>query len=111
MNTTQKTLLLSAVAGILGVAIAAGPSSAGEKMMKDGGKAEKETSANKCSGKMSADSIECHGVNKCAGKGKCGGEGHGCAGSNSCKGQGWLPMPKDSCLAIEGGSLTPVKKG
>jgi len=53
-----------------------------------------------------AEVTKCYGVNKCKGFGKCGGSGHDCAGKNSCKGQGWLLMPKDSCLALDGGSLT-----
>src|SRR5687767_10418392 len=103
-----KAMLAAAVAGILGAATA--PVQAKEmpkeKKASDG--------AHKCSGagcggmKVASaggsDSVSCWGVNKCSGTGKCGGpEGNSCAGTNSCKGKGWLPMPKDSCLAIDGG--------
>jgi hypothetical protein len=99
-----KALLAAAVAGICAggalpvIAHAGGK----DKKMADG--------AAKCGG-MKSDAVNCYGVNKCKGAGKCGGEGSTCAGTNSCKGMGWLPMPKDSCLGIEGGSLTPAKKG
>lgn len=81
-------LLTAAVAGLVGSAVVSAPSFAKDKPAKD---------------------VKCYGVNKCKGFGKCGGPGHECAGQNSCKGQGWLPMPKDSCLAIEGGVLEPIK--
>ncbi len=53
---------------------------------------------------------KCYGVNKCKGVGACGGKNHSCHGKNECKGQGWLSIDKDTCLKIEGGSLTPVEK-
>ncbi len=53
-----------------------------------------------------AQDVQCYGVNKCKGTGDCGGKGHGCAGINACKGQGWVTMAKDTCLKMEGGSLT-----
>jgi len=86
-------LLKAAVAGLIGAAVVATPSSA-----KDGKTAKKDGDKN----------VKCYGVNKCKGSGKCGGAGHECAGGNACKGPGWLMMPKDSCLALEGGSLTPI---
>ncbi|MCW5829987.1 MAG: hypothetical protein KIT79_11810 [Deltaproteobacteria bacterium] len=49
----------------------------------------------------------CYGVNKCKGVGACGGKDHTCHGKNACKGQGWLIIDKETCLKIEGGSLTP----
>lgn len=52
---------------------------------------------------------QCYGVNKCKGTGACGGQGHSCHGQNACKGQGWLSIDADTCLKIEGGSLTPVE--
>lgn len=91
--TKGNMLLKAAVAGIVGVAVASAPSWAKESKAKKG-------DAN----------VKCYGVNKCGGHGKCGGPGHECAGKNSCKGQGWLPMPKDSCENIEGGSLKPKSK-
>ncbi len=92
---TNKVLLAAAVAGILG---AAGAVHADDmKMDKSMGK-----------GAKTSDSVHCYGVNSCSGKGKCGGPGGAsCAGTNKCKGQGWLPMPKDSCTAIDGGSTEP----
>ena len=64
----------------------------------------------KADAKAASSDVSCYGINKCKGAGKCGGaDGSSCAGTNSCKGMGWLSMPKDSCLAIEGGSLTPKK--
>jgi uncharacterized membrane protein len=88
-------LLAAAVAGLMSLTAAAAV--AGDKPAK------------KMSGKDADKSVHCYGVNKCKGMGKCGGQGHGCAGSNSCKGQGWLPMPKSSCEAIEGGTTTEPK--
>lgn len=55
-----------------------------------------------------AEDVACYGVNKCKGAGACAGKA-GCAGHNSCKGQGFVKVSKEACLAIEGGSLTPVK--
>ncbi len=94
MQNKGRMLLAAAVAGILGASVVQAAEKKDMKMKKAGN-----------------ENVECYGVNKCAGTGKCGGEGHSCAGTNSCKGMGWLSMPKDSCLAIEGGSLTPIKKG
>ena len=87
----KNMLLKAAVAGLMGAAVVAAPSFA--KDGKGAAKAEKDGN------------VKCYGVNKCKAMGKCGGAGHECAGQNTCKGQGWLKMPKDSCLAIEGGSL------
>ncbi len=79
----RSMLVKAAVAGLMGAAVAATPSFA-----KDA-KAKKKTKD---------ENVKCYGVNSCAGHGK---------DKNSCKGLGWLPMPKDSCLNIEGGSLEP----
>ncbi len=57
-------------------------------------------------GTASADS--CYGVNACKGQGDCGAAGHSCAGKNGCKGQGSLELPKETCLKIQGGSLTAL---
>ncbi|MBI5246231.1 MAG: hypothetical protein HY923_03555 [Elusimicrobia bacterium] len=54
--------------------------------------------------KDAKDEVKCYGVNKCAGHNKCAGAGNACAGKNACKGKGWLPMPKESCDNIEGGT-------
>ena len=110
--TKRQALLAAAVAGIVGAAGAVNPSVAfaGDKGKKEDGKHKCGGKAS-CGGAKSDGSVNCYGVNKCKGTGKCGGaEGGACAGTNSCKGMGWLPMPKDSCLAIEGGSLEPKKK-
>lgn len=53
-----------------------------------------------------AEDVKCYGVNKCKGTGDCGGKGSSCHGTNACKGHGWLSMPEDVCLKIEGGRLT-----
>lgn len=53
----------------------------------------------------------CWGVNRCKGTGDCGAAGcrqSGCHGSNACKGQGFLRINPDTCLKIQGGSLTKV---
>ncbi|HVE15064.1 MAG TPA: DUF2282 domain-containing protein [Elusimicrobiota bacterium] len=89
----RNLLLNAAVAGLMGAAVVAAPAMAAKDGKMKKGDAEKN--------------VKCYGVNKCSGLGKCGQAGHECAGKNTCKGAGWLMMPKDSCLAIEGGSLTP----
>lgn len=53
---------------------------------------------------------KCYGVNKCHGTGACGGKGHACAGKNACGGQGWLEIDAETCLKINGGSLTPAEE-
>jgi len=91
-KTANKALLGAAVAGIMGACIMAAPSAVSAKRMK------------------APKLIKCFGVNKCAGFGSCGGQGHKCAGKNSCKGLGWLLMPKKSCEALAGGSVgAPAK--
>lgn len=55
--------------------------------------------------------VHCYGINKCQGTGECGGKGHGCAGKNECAGQGWIELPEDTCLKIQGGRLTPEEEG
>ena len=94
IKSHKSKLLAAAAAGLLGAALA-GTASADDApaKAKKGGK--------------SSELVKCYGVNKCAGSGKCGGSGHACGGKNACKGQGWLKMPKESCDAIEGGSVTP----
>lgn len=49
----------------------------------------------------------CYGVNKCKGTGDCGGPGHGCANQNACKRKGYIDMDKNTCLKLDGGTLTP----
>lgn len=53
-----------------------------------------------------AEDVACYGVNKCKGTGDCGSKGASCHGTNACKGQGFLMLPSDTCLKIEGGRLT-----
>jgi hypothetical protein len=51
----------------------------------------------------------CWGINKCKGQGSCSATGRredGCSGSNSCRRQGFLRIEPETCLKIEGGSLT-----
>lgn len=104
----NRALLMAAVAGMLGAAGMANPG-----VVQAGSKSKAEMGDHKCGGKgkcasaNKAGNINCYGVNKCAGTGKCGAS---CAGTNKCKGMGWLPMPEDSCLALENGSLEPVQK-
>jgi hypothetical protein len=86
MNSRSRTLLAAALAGML-----AAPAvfSAEEEKKKDEGQ-------------------PCWGINKCKGLGDCGAEGcrtSGCHGSNGCKGKGFLRLPADSCLKIQGGRL------
>lgn len=88
-------LLAAAVAGLMSLTAAAAMAG--------------KTPAKKSSAKDKDKTVQCYGVNKCKGMGKCSGQGHDCAGMNSCKGQGWLPMPKSSCEAIEGGTTTEPK--
>lgn len=57
-------------------------------------------------GVAQAGDAQCYGVNKCKGTGDCGGKGSACAGTNSCKGKGWLSMSKETCLKINGGTLS-----
>ena len=49
---------------------------------------------------------ECHGINKCKGKGQCGGPGWECAGNNDCKGKGWLTTTAAVCKK-NGGTFKP----
>lgn len=77
----RSMLIRAAVAGLVGATVAT------PALAKDS-KAKK---------KAADENVKCYGVNKCAGFG----------GHNSCKGLGYLMMPKESCLNIEGGSLEP----
>lgn len=52
------------------------------------------------------DTVACYGINKCQGAGDCAGAAHACAGQNACKGQGFLDLPEETCLRIEGGRLS-----
>ena len=80
----SSLLLASAAAGLMTLAMSAGPDTA---------QAEDEA-------------VKCYGANKCKGTGECGGKGHSCAGKNECAGHGWNKMSKDECLKLEGGRLT-----
>jgi len=88
----HRTLLLSAaIAGLLGAAATAKADPIPKDKLK----------------KMNV--VACYGVNTCKATGQCAAENHACAGQNECRGEGWLPIPKESCLAI-GGSLTAMAK-
>jgi uncharacterized membrane protein len=85
MNRHSKVLLAAAVGALLAggnAAVAADDAKADEK-------------------------VHCYGINKCKGTGDCSGKGHDCAGHNACAGQGHINLPKDVCLRIKGGHLTP----
>lgn len=87
MSITSKTVLVTALAGLL-----LAPAARAEE--KKSGEAEKSP---------------CWGINKCKGVGDCGAEGcrhSGCHGSNGCRGQGFLRLEKETCLKIENGRLT-----
>ena len=89
MNRT-RSLLVAALAGAL--ALPAALRAQDSKQAPDDG-----------------DKKPCWGVNKCKGTGDCGAEGcrqSGCHGSNACKGQGFLRIEPETCLKIQGGSLT-----
>ena len=90
-QSTSRMLLGAAVAGILGASLAHADQPIPKEKLK----------------KMAV--VPCYGVNQCKGHGTCSGVTNKCGGQNGCKGQGWVPVPKDSCLAI-GGSLTPTNQ-
>ncbi len=81
--TKKKMLIAASVAGLMAAAMTTGASVA------------------------HAEDVACYGINKCKGTGDCGGKGASCHGTNACKGQGFLTLPSDVCLKIEGGRLTP----
>jgi uncharacterized membrane protein len=83
----SSLLLASAAAGLMTLAMTAGPDTAQAE-----GEGEK---------------VKCYGANKCKGTGECGGKGHSCAGKNECAGHGWTKMTEEECLKLEGGRLTP----
>ena len=90
MNNRSKSLLVAALATML--TIPAALQAQDQKPAPDDG-----------------DKKPCWGVNKCKGTGDCGAEGcrhSGCHGSNACKGKGFLRINPDTCLKIQGGSLT-----
>ena len=83
----SRRLLMASLASALAIPVAMSPSTA---------QAQEAAEAH------------CYGVNKCKGTGDCGGKGHSCAGQNSCKRVGYIDMDKDTCLRLDGGSLTSV---
>ena len=93
MNTrSRRSLLVAALAGAL--ALPAALKAQDQKPAPDDG-----------------DKKPCWGINRCKAMGDCGAEGcrhSGCAGSNACKGQGFVRINPDSCMKIQGGSLTKV---
>ena len=95
MNKKTKVLLTSAAAGLVTLAVTAGAI----------GTAHAEAAAGDTA------KVKCYGANKCKGTGACGGVGHSCAGKNECAGKGWTMEPKEACLAMKGGRLTPEPEG
>lgn len=93
MRSMSKMFLGAAVAGILGAAANA--------------RADEQIPAEKL---KDMPVVPCYGVNSCKARGQCSGAHNQCAGQNGCRGRGWLAVPKEACLAIKGGSLTPIKK-
>lgn len=89
MNTRSKMLLAASLASALAAPILA-------------------PGAGQAADEKTAETAACYGVNKCKGVGDCSGPGHSCAGGNACKRQGYIDMDKDTCLKLDGGSLTPV---
>lgn len=92
MNTTTKSLLVAALAGVL--AIPAIARAEDQKSPDDG------------------DKVPCWGVNKCKAVGACSAEGcraHGCHGSNECRRKGFLRIDAETCLKVEGGRLEKAK--
>ena len=92
MNPRSKSLLAAALAGALSL-----PANVRAQDSK--------------SAPEDSDLKPCWGINTCKGTGDCGAEGcrhSGCHGSNACKGQGFLRLDPETCLKIQGGSLTRV---
>ncbi len=92
MTPRSRSLLAAALAGVL--SLPASLRAQDEKPAQDDGKLK-----------------PCWGINTCKGAGDCGAEGcrnSGCHGSNACKGQGFLRLEPETCLKIQGGSLTKV---
>ena len=89
MESKKRALIAASVAGLMAAALAGVSQSV---QAADEGK------------------VPCYGINKCKGTGDCGGKGHGCAGKNECSGKGSINLPKDDCLRIQGGSLTPTEE-
>ena len=86
-TSKSRRLLMASLASALAIPVAMSPSSVHAE---------------------ESEKVHCYGVNKCKGTGDCGGKGHSCAGQNACKRQGYIDMDKDTCLRLDGGSLTPV---
>lgn len=92
MTPRSKSLLAAALAGVLSIPTAL---AAQDKSASDDGNLK-----------------PCWGINTCKGTGDCGADGcrqSGCHGSNACKGQGFLRLEPETCLKIQGGSLTKVE--
>ena len=89
MTEKRKALLTASIAGLIAV----------------GSVAAVQVSAN-AEGEMAAGGVPCYGINACKGMGDCGGKGYSCAGKNACKGEGFIKLPADTCMKIQGGSLT-----
>jgi hypothetical protein len=92
MSNTKSRLLFGAIAGILSAT-----SVRADEPIPEDRLGKKEV-------------VPCYGINGCKAAGQCSGAHNKCAGGNECRAQGWLPVPKEACLAIPGGSLRPLSK-
>jgi uncharacterized membrane protein len=91
MNNRTKLLLAASLATAISAPMIATADSHGAAQKSD----------------KSGEKVHCYGVNKCKGVGDCGGQGTSCKGTNACSRQGFLEMDKETCLKLDGGSLTP----
>ncbi len=50
----------------------------------------------------SGETVRCHGVNECRGRGACATANNQCAGQNACRGQGVLDLSREACESNNG---------
>ena len=50
----------------------------------------------------SGETVRCHGVNDCRGRGSCATANNQCAGQNACRGKGVLEMSREACEQAKG---------
>jgi hypothetical protein len=53
--------------------------------------------------------VNCMGINSCAGKGACATESNSCAGKNGCGGKGFVAVTEEECKA-KNGTVMAAKK-
>lgn len=53
------------------------------------------------------DKVDCYGVNKCKGHGKCKTAHNECKGKNACKGKGMVKMSAKKCEKLHGTTEEP----